>query len=333
VDARLVGAARHLVPAGSRARRSRRLRHLRGGGALKRSELDALAVAPREQLRAALERGPREAAACFARLDRGYESFERGFRAWIAAIFAWWVERHGADAAAADASFVLDAAQRHAADPADLAAGTDAQQDLERLASGALLARFDALEQRRRRSHDLYLDWVTELLSSVYRSAGPDELESCLRFTGERTLLRWMPRDLALPPERRVRRWAGMLLANFAQIAIEEDAEKFAICQERCGSCGRQLEAGSYGPAPRFAIVEEPHRVAFCRGGVPVYRTHVAVLHYLLPLERTGVPWPVVECPAGLAAGPCRLLIYKDPARTPRAHWDWLGQSSALASR
>jgi hypothetical protein len=114
------------------------------------------------------------------------------------------------------------------------------------------------------------------------------------------------------------------MLANFARFRVDEDEEKFTIEQETCASCGRQLEAGSYGPEPRFAIVAEKHRVAFNRGGVPVYRTHVAAMHYLLPLERCGVPWPVVLCPAGQAAGPCRILIYKDPARTPREHWRWL---------
>ena len=123
-------------------------------------------------------------------------------------------------------------------------------------------------------------------------------------------------------------RWAGMLLGNFAQIRIDEDEEKFAIHQERCGSCGRQLEQGCYGAEPRFAVVREAHPIAFNRGDVPVYRTHVAVMHYMLPIERTGVPWPVVECPPGQAPGPCRLLIYKDPARTPRAHWSWLQPSA-----
>jgi hypothetical protein len=70
--------------------------------------------------------------------------------------------------------------------------------------------------------------------------------------------------------------------------------------------------------------VREKHPLSFNRGDVPVYRTHVAVLHYLVPLEQRGVPWPVIECPAGPAPGPCRLLLYKDPARTPRAHWSWL---------
>ena len=47
---------------------------------------------------------------------------------------------------------------------------------------------------------------------------------------------------------------------------------------------------------------------------MPVYRTHVAVMHYLQPIERLGVPWPAIECPAGVTDGPCRVTILQGPA-------------------
>jgi len=37
--------------------------------------------------------------------------------------------------------------------------------------------------------------------------------------------------------------------------------------------------------------------------GVPVYRDHVRVMHWDVPTERIGRPWPRVECPAGMDAG------------------------------
>jgi len=219
---------------------------------------------------------------------------------------------------------VLRAAERNAV-PRDAALDpTPPEAQLAALEPQALLARFDALADQRRAVHDLYHDWVSAGLSHVYRRFGVEALEDCLRQTGRLTLLRWMPRDLANPPEQRVRRWAAMLLGNFARIQIEEDDEKFVLSQSLCGSCGRQLEAGCYGAEPGFAIVRERHPISFNRGDVPVYRTHVAVLHYLVPIQQSGVPWPAIACPAGQAPGPCRLLLYKDPARTPTSHWSWL---------
>jgi hypothetical protein len=50
-----------------------------------------------------------------------------------------------------------------------------------------------------------------------------------------------------------------------------------------------------------------------------VYRTHIPVMHVLLPRERIGVPWPLPMCPAGAGTGPCPSHIFKDPL-DPRAN-------------
>ena len=36
------------------------------------------------------------------------------------------------------------------------------------------------------------------------------------------------------------------------------------------------------------------HLITFDCGDVPIYRTHVAVMHFLMAEERLGVPWLVV---------------------------------------
>jgi hypothetical protein len=127
-----------------------------------------------------------------------------------------------------------------------------------------------------------------------------------------------MPRDIDRPPEVRIRTWAAMLHGNFARISVTEDDERFVITQNPCGSCGRQLECGAFPGPLDHATVTEAHPISFDRGNVPIYRTHVAVMHFLMPAERIGVPWPVVACPRGTVPGPCRITLYKDP-RNPAA--------------
>jgi hypothetical protein len=289
-----------------------------------RDELDALALPPREQLRAALERDPGSARSVFERLDAGYTRFVDGFRTWLAAIQAFLLETQGLEglAAANEVAPLLEAATRLRAAPAgaDASDAGDVLRAIAAGASGAALEAFAQREQQHRRTHDLYRDWLSAWLSHVYRAHGVEALERCLRYAGERTLLRWMPRDVARPAEQRVRQWASMLLSNFAEIRVDEDEEKFVITQSVCGTCARQIRDGAYGPPPKLAIVEERHPITFGCGGVPVYRTHVAVMHYLMPIESSGVPWPVVDCPDGAATSPCRVLIYKDPAATPQRY-------------
>jgi hypothetical protein len=180
---------------------------------------------------------------------------------------------------------------------------------------------FDRVAAHWRREHDRGLDAVCAQITHVYRTHGIDVLEQSIRAVGEKTLLAWMPKDIERPPEVRIRTWAAMLHGNFAEFTIAEDDARFVITQDPCGSCGRQLECGAFPGPLEHATVSEVHPITFERGNVPVYRTHVAVMHFLMPTERLGVPWPVVACPRGSVPGPCRITLYKDP-RNPAARRD-----------
>ena len=118
-------------------------------------------------------------------------------------------------------------------------------------------------------------------------------------------------------PEVRVRQWAAMQKGNFAEITVTETDDAFVINLHPCGTCGRQVSDGCYGENLDLAVVAEDHSLTLGRGPAPIYRTHVAVMHFLIPMERTGVPWPVIQCPPGMDAEPCRVMLFKDPAATP----------------
>jgi hypothetical protein len=107
------------------------------------------------------------------------------------------------------------------------------------------------------------------------------------------------------------------MLGNFASITVDEQDDCFVITQDPCGTCTRQVIDGCYAPPVDLAVVSEKCPLTFGQGDMPVYRTHVAVMHYLQAIERVGAPWPAIECPAGVESGPCRVTIYKDPANTP----------------
>ena len=294
------------------------------------AELQALATAPREQLSAALADGGEAAVAVFERLDRSYAGFTGGFRAWVATLQAFVLERYGIEGleAALAAEPLIEAGQRWGIGEPDLGPNAAREAFVSRLQAGdpeGALRVFDDAEARHRRWHDVYRDWVTSWLSHIYRHYGIQALEDSLRYSGERTLLRWMPRDVARPPEVRLRQWVAMGWGNFSEVDVAEDDEKFTLTHRVCGTCGRQLRDGCYGAAPKFAIVDEKHPITWGQGGVPVYRTHVAVMHYLLPLEQVGVPWPVVLCPDGAEEGPCRILLFKEPQKTPSEYARRLG--------
>ena len=292
---------------------------------LSAEELAKLSQPPRAELVEALAGSPETAVEVFRRIDRAYRNFTDGFGSWIAQTQRFVADRYGADGLAmigssddAYRSALLhgltdeDVTGRHQPDRADHIAGLIESGD-----HGAALAAFDTLAASYRRIHDVERDRVASVLSQVYRAWGPDVLEESIRFAGEQTLLGWMPHDVARPAEVRVRQWAGMQKGNFADITVEETDDAFVITVHLCGTCGRQVSDGCYGDTLDLAVVAEDHSLTFGKGPAPIYRTHVSVMHFWVPMERTGVPWPVIQCPAGMDPGPCRITLYKDPAATP----------------
>ena len=297
-----------------------------------RAELDALAVPPAEQFANSVAAGDvDQTLMVFDRLERSYRNFVDGFDAFAAAIHEWTVTTHGFDALtlllrAERTTTTIDAARRglteeHMHDVVSAGRYRDVLRDrlVAHDQTGAL-AIFDRLESSMRIVHDNACIRAVAALSHVYRTWGVDGLESSIRHAGERTLLNFMPHDLARRADERIKQWSRMMLGNFARITVDEHEDRFVITQDPCGTCTRQVIDGCYAPPVDLAVVTEKCPLTFGQGDMPVYRTHVAVMHYLQAIERLGVPWPVIECPAGVDAGPCRVTIYKDPGATP-AHW------------
>jgi hypothetical protein len=288
-------------------------------------QLAALSRTPYEQVRDALADGDVEAVRTLVTsLERSFVGTVDGTRNWVTHTIAYVARERSTE----ELARLVDASQGFFAsypDPTGSSAGADEPvagliADLaERADTDAALARFDAMELRWTRLQDLYRDWLSTLLSTIYRTMGIDALEAALRDSAERTIFGWMPTDRARAPEKRLPSWARMLQGHFSVLRISEDDEKFTLTQDPCGTCTRQIEQGRYGPPLDLAVVEERHATTWFRGDTPIYRAHVPLWHIVLAAELVGVPWPVNRCPAGLGTGPCDVLLYKDPDDS-RAH-------------
>jgi len=282
-------------------------------------ELAELGRSPREQLADAFDDPDGDTARTVRSLYRGHDASVAGLETWAATIVDFLSQRGGVravtGAVAAMSPVILE--DRHGP-----TGGPDVDTVVAVAATGdrdATLAAWDELAAAVRFRHDVLLDVVCVLLSHVYRTDGVDALHDCLRHTGDHMLLSWMPQDVAQPPEVRVRNWAKMTKGNFATISVTEDDDRFVITQDPCGTCGRQIiDRGYPGPLDLAVVDEDDQLLTQGHGGVPVYRTHIPVLHVELPRERRGTPWPVVRCPSGLKASPCQIVLFKDPD-DPRA--------------
>ncbi len=281
------------------------------GKILSDEELALLRRFPRQEVGEAAD-DPERMAAVADRWANRYAGVMVGLRTWVATIEAHLLDTSPEAAAAglADEEQFL-----RMAPPPEPSNDVD---EIRRCAEGGdaegALAAWDTLESGLRSQHDWWVDRVSVLLSHVYRHHGVEGLTACLRRSGKDFLLPWMPFDIVHRPEHRLAVWVAVAKGNCGTVAdIEEDDEKFAVTLDPCGSCGRQVAERPYPGPYDLATVKEAAPITSGRTGMTVYRTHVAVIHHILPLEQRGVPWPVIECPGPRAGGPCRFLLYKDP--------------------
>jgi hypothetical protein len=285
------------------------------------SELATLNEQPEPRFARLLARRPRsECLERFTRELRNHRRFIEGFQVWTDSIEHYLFDSPDAapDRPSWGPRLFHRAATAHrvtTADRTNLAAEAEAELRQAVLAEDHLAATqayrhaLDLLT----RLHATGRDTVTLALSEVYRSRGPDALAQSLRQTGDLTLFRWMPTDLGREPRARAISWLELLRGNFAEAELFEEPDRFVIVQAPCGSCGRQIEQGGYEHPLDLAVVRGPHPLTWGTAGTPIYRTHVALMHFIVPIERIGVPWPLFQCPAGLRTDPCQVVIYKDP--------------------
>ena len=164
--------------------------------------------------------------------------------------------------------------------------------------------------------HDVYLNWTTALLSFVGKRYGNEALEEALR----ESMASWRgplvdsygQQDM----RRQVEMYAAGLRGHLMPIRIEEDDEKVSLTMEPCGSGGRLLSNGAYGPPRDFLRIKGAHPWTLGREDFPVYCAHCP-MGDIIPLEEGGLPWAFHEPSQKPGEEPCRMVIYKDPQAIP----------------
>ncbi|MBM4445525.1 MAG: hypothetical protein FJ020_09570, partial [Chloroflexi bacterium] len=90
--------------------------------------------------------------------------------------------------------------------------------------------------------HDLYMNWLADMMDHVYRIWGEDELYAALRKTIGASLGPMVNLEKA-DFQRRVEMLATILRGHQVALEVEEDDEKVCIRMNPCGSGQRLLEA------------------------------------------------------------------------------------------
>lgn len=177
--------------------------------------------------------------------------------------------------------------------------------------------------------HDLYIDWVTALLSFIGTRYGDEDIQEALRASFEA----WFKPALEnLYANADIRRKAelfiGALRGHLQPLRIVEDDEKFVFMMEPCGSGGRSVLDKKYQPPTNFLKVKKPQPMTFGRADFPVYCTHCAVQE-MLPIEWSGMPLTVIDPAEKLGEEPCKFILYKNPDAVPDKYYRRFGKGKS----
>ena len=178
---------------------------------------------------------------------------------------------------------------------------------------------------RIRRLQQHSVNWIASLLSHVGRTYGESAVESALRATGE-DFLRARRMDLTewweLPAEARARALTRSMSANGATVEATESESEITL-SFRCGTGGRLIDEGRYGP-DGYLTLNEPGPMTFGRDELPVYCAHCSIHNELQPIEWAGLPMTVEDPPTG-PGEPCVHHVYRTSADIPDDVWVRLG--------
>jgi len=210
-------------------------------------------------------------------------------------------------------------------------------QALEALATGDVEHAADQVARAERQARQLKqysIRWIAELLSWIGQTEGEDAVEAALRRFGERNLADRADPDndwWSVPAEVRAKVVARAMLANGAEIEVDEDDEKI-VMSFRCGSGGWLIDSGAYQGDDALLTLTEQGPRTFGRDSMWVYCAHCSVNNEMQSVETTG-RLTSVEFPPERAGEPCVHHVYRDADDIPEEIYVRIGKTKPASTR
>ncbi|MGE3594122.1 MAG: hypothetical protein AB7N70_01135 [Dehalococcoidia bacterium] len=187
--------------------------------------------------------------------------------------------------------------------------------------------------------HDLFCDWVWDLLTQVAHRFGECAMYDVLRASQETWMMkRTWKGFLGLTIPERVALIAEMMRAHQSgprqdgSVEVVEAADRYVVRMDPCGSGGRMRRgdhragtASRLGGPYNFGSTEQEHEWSWGQSGVPYYCVHCAV-NEQLSMEWGGHPLWVTEFDPD-PAKPCAWTVYKRAEWIPVRFYERMGRS------
>jgi len=180
--------------------------------------------------------------------------------------------------------------------------------------------------------HDVYVNWVTAILTFVYNRYGDEALQDAQRAG----VTRWItpiPQIYAgKDAKHRARLLVSALRGHLQPMEVREDDEKFIIMMHPCGSGARLVHQGAYEGPNSYAKIKNRQAMTFGRRNLPVYCAH-CFMTTVVAIDISGIPVFVTVPGRTIGKDPCQFHIYKDPHAVPQEVYAMVGKEKPINSK
>ncbi|MFH1090915.1 MAG: hypothetical protein V1742_05025 [Pseudomonadota bacterium] len=160
--------------------------------------------------------------------------------------------------------------------------------------------------------HDLYMNWITDLLTFIGERYGDEDLSAALEKAVGTFTRALGPIYAGKDLRRQVEILMTGLRGHLAPVQLEEDEEKITL-RNMCGSGGRLVQQKAYDPPRNCLKIKTPQPMTFGRPDFPVYCAHCHFQN-IIPMS-PGQAQPYLIVPAEkIGQGPCTAYFFKKEA-------------------
>ena len=185
--------------------------------------------------------------------------------------------------------------------------------------------------------HDLFCDWIWDLLTKTAEKQGEASAYDLCRATQETWMMKRTWKGLMkMSVEERVYVNAEIMRSHRGgpkqdgTIEIIEEENRFSIKMDPCGSGGRMRRGDPVDGTPsrlaspyNFGVTQKAYSWSWSKKNVPYYCIHCAI-NEILPIEWGGYPLWVTGY-SDDASEPCYWHFYKSPELIPKIYFSRLG--------
>jgi len=172
--------------------------------------------------------------------------------------------------------------------------------------------------------HDVFRDWLTDIYSEIGRQFGDERLhEIMVKTVGN--YMKPLGELFKQGFKECVEATAAIWRAHFSEFELKEDDEKATFVLKPCGTGGRQIREGKYGPPLNLLRVENPQVMTGQSKNCPVYCAHCVSMTEAMIDQKMDFVY-VVEIEDGKDNPEHLFHIYKDPSNVPDRIYRNLGR-------